>query len=152
MAENIFLRLSDSRSDIEKIHDALYEFNLTKIGIPRRDMHAEKFPEQGAFVAEDEAGVFCGGIAFHWLNDPRRVYGDYFFVDASARGQGLGRRIIDALANYAKAAGAVRIDLRTNSYQAPGFYPKLGFRVTGEVPEPRPGWPDNIHYSLSLDL
>ena len=152
MAGNIAVRFSDSMTDIGKIHDALYEFNLRFIKIPRKEVHAEVFPEQGAFVAEDENGVFYGGIAFHWLNDPRRVYGDYFFVDAAARGQGLGTRIIEALANYAREAGAVRIDLKTNSYQAPGFYPKLGFRVTGEAKEPWPGCPDNIHYSLSLDL
>ena len=57
-----------------------YNLSLTKL--PRQDVHTERFPEQGALLACDEDGVSRGGIAFHWENDPRRVFVDYFFFSA----------------------------------------------------------------------
>ena len=145
-------RLSDRYEDISAIHDALYSYNLTKTGLKRIDVHAEHFPEQAALLACDDAGTPHGGIAFHWENDPRRVFVDYFFLDGPLRGKGAGRALFQEFMEVVKEAGASRIDLTTNTFQAPGFYRKMGFRVTEEKASPVPLCPGNIHYSLSLDL
>ena len=145
-------RLSRSFEDIAAIHDALYSYNLSKTGLARVDVHAERFPEQFALLACDDGGTAYGGIACHWENAPRRVFVDYFFLEERMRGNGIGKELFNELIRQVKSDGAVRIDLTTNTFQAPGFYRKMGFRVTGEKREPSPGCPENIHYSLTLDL
>ena len=145
-------RLSGKYEDAAAIHDALYSYNLSKTKLERVDVHAERFPEQFSLLACDENGESHGGIAFHWENDPRRVFVDYFFLRENVRGNGYGRKLFEEFIQLVRKDGAVRIDLTTNTFQAPGFYLKMGFRITGEKKEPSPGCPDNVHYSLSLDL
>lgn len=145
-------RLSERYEDVAAIHDALYSYNLSKTGKERIEVHAERFPEQFALLACDDSGTPRGGVAFHWENDPRRVFADYFFLEETVRGKGAGRAIFEEFIRLVKQAGAQRIDLTTNTFQAPGFYLKMGFHITGEKPEPSPGCPENIHYSLSRDL
>lgn len=145
-------RLTGCYEDISAIHDALYSYNLSKTKQERIEVHAERFPEQFALLACDDGGQSYGGIAFHWENEPRRVFVDYFFLDDRVRGQGFGKALFEKFIQLVKKDGAVRIDLTTNTFQAPAFYRKMGFRITGEKPEPSPGCPENIHYSLRLDL
>ena len=146
------IRLSERYEDIAAIHDALYSYNLSKTGSDRVDVHAERFPEQFALLLCDENDTVRGGIAFHWENAPRRIFGDYFYLDDTLRGGGLGCRIMEELIAYAEAGGASRIDLTTNTFQAPGFYLKMGFVVTGEKKAPVPLCPENIHYDLVRKL
>ena len=145
-------RLSERYEDIAAIHDALYSYNLSKTGMDRVDVHAERFPEQFALLACDERGTAHGGIAGHWENAPRRVFVDYFFLEEAFRGRGSGRAIFEELIRLAKNGGASRIDLTTNTFQAPGFYLKMGFEITEEKPDPKPRCPENIHYCLSREL
>src|SRR5579871_2872411 len=56
------------------------------------------------------------------------IYIEDLFVDESARGTGLGRKIIAAVAKIAQARGASRIDLSVLKWNpARGFYTRLGF-------------------------
>ena len=148
----ISFHLSDKYSDSAAIHDALYSYNLSKTKRQRVDVQAERYHEQFAMLACDADGTSHGGISFHWKNEPRHIFVDFFFLEESYRGGGIGRRIFEHFIAYARENGAVRIDLTTNTFQAPGFYQKLGFRITDEKKEPSPGCPENIHYSLTLDL
>lgn len=144
--------LSERYEDIAAIHDALYSYNLSKTGLDRVDVRAERFPEQFALLGCDDRGTAHGGIACHWENSPRRVFVDYFYLDERLRGGGFGRRIMEELIEYAEDRGASRIDLTTSTFQAPGFYLKLGFKITEERPDPKPRCPENIHYCLSRKL
>ena len=146
------IRLSERYEDIAAIHDALYSYNLSKTGSERLDVHAEHFPEQFALLACDEDDTVHGGIAFHWENAPRHIFADYLYLDETLRGGGLGRRIMEELIAYAEARGAARIDLTTNTFQAPGFYLKMGFVITGETKAPVPWCPENVHYALLRKL
>jgi len=67
-------------------------------------------------------------------------------------GQGWGNKLFAEFENHVKAAGAEEVGLTTNSYQAPEFYLKLGYKLTGEKPAPHPRVPDNIHYSYCKKL
>ncbi|MBO4632371.1 MAG: GNAT family N-acetyltransferase [Lentisphaeria bacterium] len=141
-------RFSADYNDIAAIHDALYSYNLTKTGAERVDVSAARFPEQQAMLACDQSGKAHGGIAFHWLNEPRRIFVDYFFLDESIRGCGFGRRIFEEFSVWAKQSGAKEIELTTNTFQAPNFYLKMGFQITHSEPAPVPLLAQNIHYSL----
>ena len=56
------------------------------------------------------------------------IYIEDLFVDESARGTGLGRKIIAAVAKIAQARGAARIDLSVLKWNpARNFYHRLGF-------------------------
>lgn len=152
MEQNYSIRLSDSYADIADIHDALYTYNLSRTKRKRIAVSAERYHEQFAFLVCDGSGEKHGGIAFHWKNEPRHIFVDFLFLEEEYRGGGIGRNLLEHFLNYARENGAVRIDLTTNTFQAPDFYLKMGFRITGEKKEPSPGCPENIHYSLSLDL
>lgn len=52
-------------------------------------------------------------------------------VDASARGQGLGARLMEVAENWARERGCLSVYLRSNTLrtQAHTFYQKLGYRL-----------------------
>ena len=141
-------RFSIDYNDIAAIHDALYNYNLTKTGAERVEVSADRFPEQQAILVCDQTGKAHGGIAFHWIDEPRRIFVDYFFLDESIRGCGFGKRIFDEFLTWAKQSGAKEIELTTNTFQAPNFYLKMGFQITHSKSAPVPLLPENIHYSL----
>lgn len=58
---------------------------------------------------------------------------DKAFVDPSAMGQGLGRRLMDWACDRARAAGATQMMIASDPY-AEAFYAAMGARVIGSVP------------------
>jgi GNAT superfamily N-acetyltransferase len=78
----------------------------------------------------------------------RTGYG-FLFVElltlGPARGLGLGRRVMELAEAEAKRRGLLGIWLDTWTFQAPGFYPKLGFVECGRITEYPPGH-DRIFY------
>ena len=49
------------------------------------------------------------------------------------RGEGLGARLMNQAEDQAKLRGCRGAQVDTVSFQAPGFYEKLGFRIIGTV-------------------
>jgi GNAT superfamily N-acetyltransferase len=72
-------------------------------------------------------------------------YYDWCFIELLAvpeasRGQGLGRRLMAEAEAFARTYGATGIWLDTFSFQARGFYEKLGFAAFGQIEDhPRGG-------------
>jgi ribosomal protein S18 acetylase RimI-like enzyme len=58
---------------------------------------------------------------------------DDLFVEPDSMGLGVGRLLVEDAVSRAAVAGASCIDVISNP-NAAGFYERLGFRVTGEVP------------------
>lgn len=147
--QEIIFRISDDREDIVRIHDALYEYNLTKTGCPREDVQAKNVPDQLAVTAwMNNGATACGGIVFHRETAPGKIFVDYFFLDENVRGGGVGSRLWQEFETWAEKHGAAEINLTTNSFQAPEFYRRKGFEVIRELPLPQPLFPDNIKYYL----
>jgi ribosomal protein S18 acetylase RimI-like enzyme len=82
----------------------------------------------GCFLVayRDGAAVGCGGLKLHGTGpaEIKRVW-----VDPSARGLGLARRLLDELEDRARAAGApaVRLDTNRTLVEAIAMYRKLGY-------------------------
>ena len=148
----ITINLTRDRAAVDAIYAALSGFNADKAGTVRRELPAKHHPGQFALIAADEAGKMHGGLAAHYEDDPRHVFIDYFHLDETLRGGGIGRRILEELFALAAAGGAQEVRLTTNTFQAPGFYLKMGFEITEEKPAPLPLRPDNVHYGLRRTL
>lgn len=78
--------------------------------------------------SDEIVGGLWGEIARDYL------YIDLLFVPEAARGTGVGRSLMYQAEQEAVRRGCHAVWLSTYSFQAPGFYQKLGYRVFGELP------------------
>ncbi|MEP9402711.1 GNAT family N-acetyltransferase [Sphingomonas sp. VNH70] len=89
--------------------------------------------QQVAIVTRGDDGAINGGlwgmIAYDWL------FVQYISVPTERQGQGLGRELMGQAETIARDAGCIGIWLDTYSFQARGFYEKLGFVTFGEIPD-----------------
>jgi GNAT superfamily N-acetyltransferase len=84
-----------------------------------------------AFFVRSETGEFVGGLlGFTHFN---HFFVAAIFVDEKARGEGIGRELMQRAEALALQQGCEMIYLDTFDYQAPGFYEKLGFKVFGTL-------------------
>jgi ribosomal protein S18 acetylase RimI-like enzyme len=72
-------------------------------------------------------GGVIGVLYWDWL------YVDLMWIKEELRGQGFGQQLLTQVEKEAKKRGATKAYLDTFSFQAPGFYKKLGYRVFGEL-------------------
>ena len=67
----------------------------------------------------------------------------YLFVEllatGPARGQGIGRQLMEMAEAQARAQGLLGMWLDTWTFQAPSFYQKLGFEECGRIKDYPPG-------------
>lgn len=111
------------------------------------------------FVAESVAGKVLGAVAYIGPRSEPRA--DFFepewpivrmlVVDPEARGQGIGRRLMQACIDRARSDGAVAIALHTSPAMeaALALYLRMGFRLEKRVPD-RFGVPYGV-YLKALD-
>lgn len=72
-------------------------------------------------------GGIIGVMYWDWL------YVDLMWLKEELRGQGFGKQLLTQVEKEAKKRGASKSYLDTFSFQAPGFYKKLGYQVFGEL-------------------
>lgn len=78
-------------------------------------------------VLKDKEGNAIGAInAFTAFSE---IYIDDIWVDKSFRGQGYGRKLLQALEDHFRGKGFNNINLVTSAFQAPEFYQKCGYTV-----------------------
>jgi GNAT superfamily N-acetyltransferase len=123
----------------KKLADKIDSFNNRKAGPSRwKPLGLE---------AKDEKGKFVGGLTgFTYLG---WLYFDILFVDQKLRGNGLGRSLLSKAEIWAKKNGCKYVHLSTMSFQAPGFYRKLGYKLYGQL---RPFPKGNVRYYLKKKL
>lgn len=80
-----------------------------------------------ALILKDENKEAIGVLnAFTAFSE---IYIDDMWVDASCRGKGYGRKLLEALENHFTGKGFNNMNLVTSAFQAPEFYKKCGFKV-----------------------
>jgi GNAT superfamily N-acetyltransferase len=116
-------------ADEARVVRGLLAFNEARIG------PADERPVK--FVARDSGGAVVGGILGHtrW----RWLYIAKLWVDESARGHGLGTRLMEAAEDLARSRGCTGVSLDTFDYQARPFYEKLGYELFGTLEGYPPG-------------
>jgi len=110
-------------ADREAILDGLNAFNREETG------GADAQPL--AVLIQGERGVTTGGLLGRtWLD---WLYIELLYVPDGLRGTGVGRDVMLRAEAEARARGCIGIWLNTFSFQARGFYEKLGFTLIGQI-------------------
>ncbi len=90
-----------------------------------------------ALLIKDDPGTTIGGlygwVMFRWL------IVESVFVPAHLRGSGTGTLLMQRAEEIARQHACIGMWLDTYSFQARGFYEKLGFTVFGQVDDHPPG-------------
>ena len=119
----LVMRTDPTPAEIGFLEDKLYEFNAEATGI----VDALSL----AIFGRDEHGEVVAGLCGHtWGGccEIRQVW-----VDENFRGRGIGRRLMEVAETEAQRRSCFQIILATHSFQAPGFYHKLGFEIVDSL-------------------
>jgi N-acylglucosamine-6-phosphate 2-epimerase len=94
-----------------------------------------------AYVLDGRARLVAGlvGTARFWWTGRGGLEIEELWVDEPLRGRGYGRRLVARVEDEARRRGCVFAHVRTFSFQARGFYERLGYRVVGRLDEYAPG-------------
>ena len=102
----------------EDLEDRIYAFNAATTGIDDGRLLALTMrDERGHALAAAVGHTWGGTCALKTL-----------WVDEPFRRAGIGRALVERVIALAEARGCSQLLLATHSFQAPGFYAKLGFR------------------------
>jgi GNAT superfamily N-acetyltransferase len=107
-------------SDLEFLEDQINAYNVAATGIVDWYPLAIFAREGGQIVAGVNGGIWGGYLEI------KNVW-----VREDLRGQGLGKRLLLAAEQQARARGCGQVLLDTHDFQAPEFYKKLGYTVFG---------------------
>jgi GNAT superfamily N-acetyltransferase len=111
------------RKDVEFLKERINEHNIVLTG--RSD-----YRPLAALVRDDDRALIAGLYAFTWAG---WLEIEFVWVQRDLRGRGLGRRLIEAAEQEARARGCHRVWLDSYTFQAPGFYERLGYEVFGTL-------------------
>ena len=93
-------------------------------------------PEEIALEAWD-GDRWLGGLTARITQ--RWLFLHLLAVTRDTQGTGVGTRLMQAIEEEARARDLIGIWLDTYSFQAPGFYQKLGYEEVGRIPDYPPG-------------
>jgi len=115
-----------AQADVEVLPKSLEAFNESRWPKQQPWMPLAVFVRDSEKIVAGLAGETYSG----WL------FIKYLWVSEGLRGKGIGRRLMAAGEARALERGTHSAWVDTFSFQAPGFYPKLGYEVFGELDYP----------------
>ena len=92
-------------------------------------------------VREDGGDLLAGLFGWTWGGCG---YIDLLWVRSDLRGYGLGTRLLASAEEEMARRGCDQVTLSTHSFQAPGFYVRIGYKECGRTPGYPHGY-DDIH-------
>jgi GNAT superfamily N-acetyltransferase len=131
MIPNITLTDAPTPQMWKAIAEPLAEFNNSRIGKP------ETYRPLVILLSDPETAEIVGGLYGSTLFSYLRV--DLLFVPESMRRNGIGRKLMAEAEAEALRRGCHGASLDTFSFQARGFYEKLGYSVFGIINDCPPG-------------
>jgi ribosomal protein S18 acetylase RimI-like enzyme len=121
-ATRIEITASPSAEDCKVVIGGLAAFNKTFVELQSVPL---------ASLLRDGEGMMLGGLLGHtsggWLSI------DVLWLPDELRGQGIGAQLVADAEVEARRRGCVGAYVNTGSFQAPGFYERLGFEVCGVI-------------------
>ena len=105
--------------DVQFLDDQLTDFNFTTTGIYDGELLS-------IFLRNEKNEVMAGIYGWTWGGTCEIRY---LWVHADWRGKGVGRELLGQAELEATRRGCQQIVLNTHSFQAPGFYAKLGYQI-----------------------
>lgn len=122
--------LPPSDNDFKALKSGLNSYNESFTG--------DVFNETIASFVKNDMGEMVGGILaeinWSWLH----IKG--LWLAENIRTNGWGSKLIQQFEEYAISKGVFNIRLETTTFQALGFYQKLGYSTFGELPDMPPGY------------
>jgi GNAT superfamily N-acetyltransferase len=115
--------------EVEQLAAGLYAYNAAQTG--------QDDGQALAVFLRDAAGQVVGGAAGHTWCGCLEV--KLLWVAEGLRHQGYGTQLLAAIEQAARARGCHTAMLDTYAFQAPDFYPKLGYTVYGTLEDPQTG-------------
>ena len=126
---------SEDIPDLVRTINAAYEVEKFFVDGDRTDEDTiRRMMASGVFlIAREESGQLTGCVYVELRSE--RGYFGMLSVNPALQGRGLGRRLVDAAENYARAQGCTAMDIRVVNLRTEllPFYRKLGYAETGEV-------------------
>ncbi len=118
-----------SAGELQFLEDRLYEFNRAQTGHDDGQLFA-------FLVRNEEQEIVAGVSGWTWAHacEIRTLW-----VHAAWRGQGYGRRLLEAAEEEAQAHGCSIILIGSYSFQAPEFYQSCGYRLAWQLNDFPPG-------------
>lgn len=116
----------------------LRAFNDAVLGKRRRSSIA---------ISVKDGGRIVGGLV-GYVTGPE-LWIDMLWIDQEHRGRDVGSRVLALAEAEARARRCTLVTLNTLDFQAPYFYPKLGYRKIGVFTDMPPGH-DNVWFRKEL--
>jgi GNAT superfamily N-acetyltransferase len=110
-----------AEGDWDFIEEQISLFNIQTTGY-------DDYRPIAIFVRDDAGAIIAGLTAFTWGGTLRI---QFVWVHENWRKQAYGKRLIAAAEQEAIARGCKQSVLDTHSFQAPEYYPKLGYTLCG---------------------
>lgn len=117
---------SPADTDRQALVDLLVNYNAGRVG-------ESPFRQFALLLREPQRIEIVGGLYAYLLYDWFSI--ELLIVPESRRGLGFGSELMRRAEAYAADAGCVGIWLNTFSFQARGFYEKLGYEVFATLDE-----------------
>ena len=118
-----------SSEELQFLEDRLYEYNSQQTG--REDGHLFAF-----FIRDEKQEILAGCSGWTWAQASEI---QTLWVHPRLRGQGHGRRLLEAAEQEARSHGCKVILISSYSFQAPGFYLKCGYELVWKLEDFPPG-------------
>jgi GNAT superfamily N-acetyltransferase len=121
--EDLTVESQPNLEDVEFLEDRINMLNIQRTG--RSD-----YVPLAIFVHDGQGNIKAGVYGWTWGGccEVKTLW-----VHEAMRGRGLGKRLLGAAEREALARGCNLVVLDTHSFQAPGFYQKLGYDIVGVV-------------------
>jgi GNAT superfamily N-acetyltransferase len=119
----LVVEIEPASEKIRLLEERLYAFNVEATGIA----DGQSF---GLFLRGADGTVIGGAYGWSWGDT---CHLRYLFVPPELRGQGHGTQLMRSVEQQALSRFCRQIVLETHDFQAPEFYRRFGFVVTGMV-------------------
>lgn len=113
--------------DRRVVRDRVDLYNVARTGL-------DEYHEVSIFLRGDGGEIRGGLLGLAWGG---WLHVQYLWVEEALRGSGQGRALLEAAEAFARERGCTDAHVESHTFQAPGFYEKLGYRRFGEIAKPR---------------